>query len=330
MPLLTFGAVTALSVLAPRFCGNFVTPLYSMLRESWPRIVELATMRGMMMSLGAAVLSAGAAWAWRNKPDSGRVALICSAVAVPILCTFNLVRTGDPEFLKPTPPTAGRIAFVNDAWALTQAVHALMPPNTASALRIHDVGGYDSLLHRDTVAMLRDIDGGDPAPPANGNIMFVKSTADPRKLAEAGVTEVRSRKPLPLLGQPRIVKDGVAEYSLAGPGRASTPAGPAVVTEEGFDRLSVAATGPGVLVVRVRYMPGWEATIDGRPTPMRRSLWREVELPAGSHSVSFLYRPQGLVLGSWAAAAALALLALVWLIGRLRASSSEPNCAQTP
>ena len=64
-----------------------------------------------------------------------------------------------------------------------------MPPNTATAQRMHDVAGYDSLLHRDTVAMLRDIDVGDPAPKANGNMMFIKPSADPRKLADAGVTE---------------------------------------------------------------------------------------------------------------------------------------------
>jgi hypothetical protein len=57
--------------------------------------------------------------------------------------------------------------------------------------------------------------------------------------------------------------------------------------------IHVKAAKPGTLVVADTDYPGWEATIDGRPTPILRAnvAFRAVEIPAGEHVVEFRFRP---------------------------------------
>ena len=330
-PLLAFGVLTALSILALQACGSVVTPLRSQMAEAWSSIVALATGPGAKLAVLAAAICLGAGYALVRSPRWGRRILIAAACAVPLLLCGSLVRTGSSDFLESGSPSEVRYAFIDDSWEIAFAAHALMPPNTAGAKRMHDVAGYDSLLHRDTVAMLRDIDLDDkgPAPAANGNMMFVKSSADPGKLADAGVTVVWSLKPLMQFGRPTAEQNGVLEYRLKGPGRASTPSGPAEIVEEGFDHMLIDADGPGKLIVRDRNMPGWTAEIDGRPASIGGSLWREIELPAGRHAVSFRYRPPGLVEGSVFAIAALAILVGIGIAGAAGLPASDAKVAQT-
>ncbi|MCW5942032.1 MAG: hypothetical protein KIS66_07355 [Fimbriimonadaceae bacterium] len=225
-----------------------------------------------------------------------------------------------------TPPVAAsakdpsRVAFVNDRWDLLVPAPALMPPNTATAGRVVDLAGYDSLLHRDTVKMLADIMGQDPAPPANGNIMLVKSSADPNKLREAGVTTVYARSVVAALGTPRQAADNLYAYDLGGPGRASTPHGAATFEQDGLDRTVVRATGPGTLVLRDRNMPGWSASVDGEPAELRGDRWREVDLPEGEHRVEFRYRPPGLQRGLTLCIVGVGALVLAGVLGRSRRS----------
>ena len=44
-------------------------------------------------------------------------------------------------------------------------------------------------------------------------------------------------------------------------------------------------------------MPGWLAKVDGSHVPLQGALWREVDLPAGEHTVEFNYVPPGLMMG---------------------------------
>ncbi|HVR84535.1 MAG TPA: YfhO family protein [Planctomycetota bacterium] len=65
--------------------------------------------------------------------------------------------------------------------------------------------------------------------------------------------------------------------------------------DRGNDRsgLDVTAKAPAVLVVADTDYPGWEATVDGKPTPILRAngAFRAVEVPAGTHRVEFAFRP---------------------------------------
>lgn len=240
----------------------------------------------------------------------------CLLVAVPILSSIaflgtSLIQTGTPDLKVTHNLGTQRIATINNAWDIFSAQHATLPPNLATLNRIHSIDGYDSLLHRDTVAMLREIDGDrDPAPAANGNMMFVKPSADLKKLADAGVTEVWSQRPIKGLSNP-TEESGVLKYRLDGPGRASTPQGQAEIQSETTTGMKIHAMGPGKLIVRERNMPGWIAHIDGMPAAVSGTTWMEFDLTAGDHQVELNYVPPGFMSGIFLAVIALiAMLAL--------------------
>ena len=57
--------------------------------------------------------------------------------------------------------------------------------------------------------------------------------------------------------------------------------------------LQTQSTSDSFLVTSDIYYPGWEATIDGEPTPLYRTdyVLRGIAMPAGSHEVRFEYHP---------------------------------------
>jgi len=64
--------------------------------------------------------------------------------------------------------------------------------------------------------------------------------------------------------------------------------------------IETRADKPSVLVVSEIFYPGWEATVDGRPAPLRLTdyLLRGVYVEAGSHRVEMRYRPPALRYGA--------------------------------
>ena len=95
--------------------------------------------------------------------------------------------------------------------------------------------------------------------------------------------------------------------------------GQVTIVEKRTDRFVLDATlsGPGYVVLLEGYLPGWSATIDGAPVPVRRAnaVFTAVETPPGNHRVVFSYRPRSAVVGSSATALSL-LAALVAMLGR--------------
>ncbi|MGC2108004.1 MAG: YfhO family protein [Candidatus Korobacteraceae bacterium] len=65
--------------------------------------------------------------------------------------------------------------------------------------------------------------------------------------------------------------------------------------------LEVSCTRRCYLVLSDLYLPGWRATIDGRPAQIYRTdaVVRGIFVPAGSHQVEFRYRPRSVVIGLW-------------------------------
>ena len=109
---------------------------------------------------------------------------------------------------------------------------------------------------------------------------------------------------------------------------------------EAGDRLTVTfeTTGAGYLVVADAWMPGWSATLDGRPAPIRRADgWgRAVAVSAaGHHVVRMRYEPPGLATGfaisvwSWRVVPLL-WLGLAWRARRLRFVRSAVGPAVRP
>jgi uncharacterized membrane protein YfhO len=77
--------------------------------------------------------------------------------------------------------------------------------------------------------------------------------------------------------------------------------------------VDVTTDAPGYLLLADTFYPGWQAVVDGQPTPILRAdvLFRAVRLGPGIHRVEFRYRPASLRWGAWISAAA----ALLWVGG---------------
>jgi len=249
----------------------------------------VATLPLLLVSIG---LSAGAWFMWAKK------AQLWAGTGLALLAHLVLAQTQILPFSTPppapkTPELQTRRAFINGPWDFFRATTALMPPNTATINRMQDIGGYDSLLHRDTVALLRDINTEDAAPPINGNMMFIKTKFDPEKLSNAGVTELWSRLQLPQLSEPAERKEGYFIYHLAGPGLISSPQQDAQITDLNTQGFKVTATGPGKLIARYRNIPGWIAFDNSGPLNIGGDTWIEVDLKDGPQSLTFVYIPPG-------------------------------------
>lgn len=68
----------------------------------------------------------------------------------------------------------------------------------------------------------------------------------------------------------------------------------------------------GVLTVKENRWSGWRAYVDGRPAALRDDRWLAVDLPAGSHTVAFRYRPWDAPLGLLLCSLGMALATYVW------------------
>jgi hypothetical protein len=74
------------------------------------------------------------------------------------------------------------------------------------------------------------------------------------------------------------------------------------------------AATPAYLVLADTFDPGWSATVDGRPAPIRPAYvaFRAVFLAAGEHTVIFTYRPAGFELGLGLSGCGILLGLLLW------------------
>jgi hypothetical protein len=309
------------SIYAAMFALSGLQPLAPLNAEVFSTILASATEQAKALAGLSTLVAAGslAFLASRRTPDQSRpssptlltwekgVALFavvaCFFLSVPQVLHFsdsaNLETQAYQELdLKPYE----RVANFNSQWELWMAAQANLPPNTGSLSRMHELGGYDSLIHRDTVALIKDIDAQDPPPMANGNMMFVKPTATPEKLADAGVSAISFAN-----------QNGFHVQRIKSPGRAFSTAGPAEITYEDAGQIRLRATGPGRLTLKDRNMPGWTATVDGNTTAITGKMWREVELPEGEHEVVMNYVAPGY--SPW-----LALVA--WLVAGIALAAS--------
>jgi hypothetical protein len=261
------------------------------------------------IALVSALLAIGAIVAVaKQRPAIGAVAAVLATVAV---AGPRLVPVGEPlQRAKPDPNT--RYAFVNADWRLLVGVPVVFPPNTATIERKLDVAGYDSLLHRDTYALLKEVNSGnEPAPEANGNMALIKPGFDLGMLEEAGVTRLTVRGPY----------GAIATTTLVGPGRASINGAPARIWSDGTMHQIVEATGPGTLVIRDRNLPGWSARRGAAWVQLGTGRWREIEIPEGTHQVKLFYTPPGLERGLYL----FALSATICAAGLLFHRFKEPQ-----
>jgi len=102
------------------------------------------------------------------------------------------------------------------------------------------------------------------------------------------------------------------------------PAGDAKIVVDRSTEVVVEATSPrgGLLLLADTFYPGWEATVDGRPTTILRAnvAHRAVELTPGTHRVVFAFRPHSAIAGLALSASGFLslLLAAIWTLRRSR------------
>jgi hypothetical protein len=98
---------------------------------------------------------------------------------------------------------------------------------------------------------------------------------------------------------PRI--SAVVESSLSLPASTQPPI-PARIDRYNDSQVEMTTTtdSPGVLVLADAYYPGWQAELDGKPTPIFPVdiAFRGVKVPAGVHTVTMEYRPTPVLLGA--------------------------------
>lgn len=79
--------------------------------------------------------------------------------------------------------------------------------------------------------------------------------------------------------------------------------GEAILTRYEPEEISVIVSTDtlGYLVLFDTFYPGWEATVDGQPTPILRAnlMFRAVPVKPGEHRVEFRYQPVLLRIGAW-------------------------------
>ncbi len=99
-------------------------------------------------------------------------------------------------------------------------------------------------------------------------------------------------------------------------GGGSSPGGACTVRGDGWDQATVTCAHPSVLIRRVEYFPGWQATANGVTVDIRRDdLFQQVRVPEGRTTLQFAYLPPHEDL-----AGAVALVAALVLAGSLALS----------
>ncbi len=199
---------------------------------------------------------------------------------------------------------------------------ALLPPNSAMVYSLRDVLGYDSVYLANYRALVGELEGRDPSPAANGNLLLA-SSARRDMLPLFGVRYLLSL--VPLEGRDlRLVYDGEVKvyevisavsraWAADGSFSPGVAMGEAEIVEDGINHVRVEAslTTDGYLVLADAFYPGWHAFVGGQEMEIIRAngAFRAVALPAGSHQVDFHYRPAVFKIGLFAFLLALSIAA---------------------
>jgi hypothetical protein len=139
---------------------------------------------------------------------------------------------------------------------------------------------------------------------------------------EAILRELRGN-PAAILAAPRVERaalSGQPPPQGPAPGPAEVPLVPDAYRPN-FVRVTVDAPGPGIVVLKDVYAPGWRARLNGKETDVLRvnGLVRGVLIPQAGHAVvEFVYRPRSFVRGLVLAALTFLLLTAVVVSSRLR------------
>ncbi|MCX6345204.1 MAG: YfhO family protein [Armatimonadetes bacterium] len=196
----------------------------------------------------------------------------------------------------------GRVAPINPSWSLFETPKAILPPNAAMVYGYSDVQGYDSLYTKDYKLLMTQVEGIDPSPPENGNMILVRRFPGGKHIAGLIVTRddlskwTTNQLPsniLTLVG----VYDGIRVY-VRFPARAWARMWPRHITSSFAWEGSRGVVGNflpegGFFTPPIRYgEPAWVARLNGKRLPIERWQNNHVAVRAtGPGVLAFSYEP---------------------------------------
>jgi hypothetical protein len=121
-----------------------------------------------------------------------------------------------------------------------------------------------------------------------------------------------------------VVRGGLGEFKPEGKGDAVLR-----VEELRPEHIVVRAEANGdvLLVLNERWDGGWRARVDGRPAPLIEvdTVLMGAPLPAGEHTVEFIYLPRGLIAGRAISLTSLLVLLILLMSGRVLRRGRGPS-----
>ncbi len=224
---------------------------------------------------------------------------------------YGFNRTAPPSAVYPVTPliaflqahkAEGRIMPINKHWPLYEPPPAILPPNSAMVYGLDDTQGYDSLLTGQYFEFAGAMDGGSPAPPENGNLVFTNGFLSP-EARQAGARFAVTQTPLP--GLKPVFQDAgnyVYEDKAALPrvrviGEKRDDEGKILETtaSEGPTRVKLYTEElwPRQLVIADQWYPGWHAYFYDETVALTEGpdIFRTLTLTARQQSLSAVNNP---------------------------------------
>jgi hypothetical protein len=312
------------------------TPIY------WSRaIIFLPLPLGFLAAGGLDALGAFSRWRLGRRASAALSAGLVLAAGVELLVAARGVHAVTPaaEVDRQT-PLLRRLAAETQPFRVLP-LHTFLPPNSATALGLDDVRGYDALAPR---AWRKERD-------AMGHFTSTSTVTDvlePWNLAPGGraldlwnvkylllhpqlpYTAARLNREFGLdLEEVYLGADGRLLLNRRVLPRARLEGGGEVRVEEAYATrwlFRVTARADTWLVLADPMFPGWQADVDGRPAAIASAVGSpiRVAVPAGRHVVGVEYRPLSFRLGVGLACAGLVVLGAV--VGR-GARANRPDVA---
>jgi hypothetical protein len=331
----------------------------------WPTVdtvVGLAVVGGLTIALRRRSAGRPSSRAGEDRANGSRATGGTWAVAVLLACeTGFLVAAGapvlssSPTALRPTPAEAALQRMAGSSLVGLGGRACYRPPtlgilpNVNVAFGVHELAVYDPVLPSALFGSWRRATG-EPAGPAGAPLVFcpaVTTVATAREygigfvLEPAGVAGPRGTVLVARVGGEGLwrVPDASAatltaltpDGGLPGPDAGGTPVAVSHPSPSQWN-VTTRTTRPQVLRLRLTDVPGWHATIDGRPLALTTydGIMLQARVPAGTHRIALDYWPSAFTAGL-----ALALAAVVVLIGglvvpRLRRSRRSRRSRRAP
>jgi hypothetical protein len=215
-------------------------------------------------------------------------------------------------------------------------------PDVNVAYGVHELDSYDPLTPEALFTAWKATSGHSPMPPGPTTVVpvslfcpAIKTTAEARLFGVGFVLEI-GKKPGPpgsvfvtKLGNEKLYRiPGASVATLTSlPADGSMPPVTAVGKPVAVSypnptswKLVTHATSPQVLRLRLTDVPGWHASIDGKPLKLQQfnQAMLEATIPAGTHTIELNYWPDAFSVGIAFAAITVVVLILAVVFARRR------------